>query len=65
MVGEQPWWYRLIRAGRVLGVPPWELLDRSEFWVQAALATQEAEVAARNRAESRAGKGLKGGHSRH
>jgi len=36
--------YRLVRAARYLGVPPWELMDRPAVWVEMALEFEQAEA---------------------
>jgi hypothetical protein len=45
-MGEAPDVYPLIKAGRYLGVKPWELAKVSAFWTQAALAIEAAEQGA-------------------
>lgn len=45
-IGEVPLWYRVIRAAKYLGVPPWDLISRSVYWLQAAEAAASAEAAA-------------------
>lgn len=49
-VGQPPWWFSIIKAARVLQVPPWVLIAQpaSVFWVEAALATDAAEAKAQN-----------------
>lgn len=49
LMGEVPHWYRVIRAARYLKVAPWDLLDRSAFWLHAAEEAHAAEVEAENR----------------
>lgn len=39
-------WYRIIRASRFLGVPPWELASAPLFWLNAAEESMVAEAAA-------------------
>jgi len=36
----------VIRAARILGVPPWELQDQPLWWQLAALEAEHAEAAA-------------------
>lgn len=43
-MGELPWWYQVIRAARVLGVAPWELMDRPVAWVHWALKAESVEA---------------------
>lgn len=43
-MGESPLWYRLLRASKYLGVPPWELAKRPVSWVAMAEAAQDAEA---------------------
>lgn len=51
-------WYRVIRGGKFLGVPPWELAEAPLFWLQAAEAAQGAEHAAEQaRAKRSSGRG--------
>jgi hypothetical protein len=38
----------LIRAARYLGVAPWELAEKSVFWMDAALICESAEIEAHN-----------------
>jgi hypothetical protein len=45
-MGEAPDVYPLIKAGRYLGVKPWELAKVSAFWTHAALAIEAAEQGA-------------------
>ena len=45
-MGEVPLWYALIQAARYLGVAPWDLAERSVWWMNIALAAQKAEHAA-------------------
>ncbi len=45
-MGACPEWYELIRAGRYLGVAPWELLERPRAWIDMALAAESAEIKA-------------------
>lgn len=56
--GAIPAWYMVIKAARVLGVPPWELLEREAVWMHWALAAKSAEnkaqAAQRKRAEFKA-----------
>jgi len=37
----------VIRAARILGVPPWQLQEQPIWWQWAALEAEEAEAAAR------------------
>lgn len=43
-MGEPPPWYRLLKAAKYLGVPPWELAGRPIAWVTMAEAAQDAEA---------------------
>mgnify|MGYP001228458512 CR=1 FL=1 len=52
-LGEVPFWYRIINAARYLRVAPWELAQRSAFWLHAAEQAQAVEIAVQNRAQSR------------
>jgi hypothetical protein len=42
-----PDWYPLIVAAKYLGVPPWDLLERSVFWRDKALIAMSAEKQAK------------------
>lgn len=41
-----PNWYRLIQAAKYLGVAPWDLAQRPVWWMNIAVAAQNAEHAA-------------------
>lgn len=41
-----PDWYRLLKAGETMGVPPWELLGRDAAWTAWGLAARHAEIKA-------------------
>lgn len=43
-----PEWYPLIKAARYLGVAPWELAERSAWWMNIAIDAQMAEAGAQN-----------------
>ena len=43
-----PDWYLLLRAARYLGVPPWELFDAPEIWLEWARVAENAENGAVN-----------------
>ncbi len=43
-----PEWYPLMRAARYLNVPPWELMNQSQVWMDWALAAEAAEIEAHN-----------------
>lgn len=58
-MGEFPLWARLIRAGRFLGVPPWDLASAPAFWLDAAEELQAAEAAAERQ---KGNKGPQGSH---
>jgi hypothetical protein len=45
-MGHMPDWYPLIKAGKILGCKPWELLDQSPAWVTWALGAEGAELRA-------------------
>lgn len=45
-MGQQPAWYRLIKAAQYLRVPPWELAEQPLSWVAAAEEAQHAEAEA-------------------
>jgi len=47
LFGEVPNWYRVIKAARYLGVAPWDLATRPNWWLEVALASQDAEAKAR------------------
>lgn len=53
-MGEVPLWYRVIRAAKYLGTPPWDLADQPVTWLEMAEAAQSAEAAAQKSAEQRA-----------
>lgn len=42
--GECPPHYRLIRAAKYLGVPPWELAVMPMWWMEWAIEFEQAEV---------------------
>jgi hypothetical protein len=42
-----PDWYPLIVAAKYLGVPPWDLLERSVWWRDKALIAMSAEKQAK------------------
>jgi len=46
-MGECPPWYRLIRAAKYLGVPPWDLAEKPHTWVNMAESAQDAEAHAK------------------
>jgi len=46
-MGSCPNWYRLLKAAKYLGVPPWELARQPLTWVEMAEAAQDAEAHAR------------------
>lgn len=45
--GSVPNWYRLVKAARYLGVAPWDLATKPVWWLEVALASQDAEAKAR------------------
>jgi hypothetical protein len=47
-LGSCPDWYRLLRAAKYLGVPPWELLQQPACWYDWALLAESAEVDAQD-----------------
>jgi len=46
-MGTCPPWYRLVKAAKYLGVPPWDLAAKPLTWVHMAEAAQDAEAHAR------------------
>jgi hypothetical protein len=52
-VGFPPYWYRVIRAAKYLGCPPWELSHQPITWLQYAEASMSAEAAAEEAAQKR------------
>lgn len=42
-MGECPDWYPLLKAAKWLGVPPWELVDQPQVWMEWALIADAAE----------------------
>ena len=42
--GEAPEEYNMIQAARYWGVPPWELMRESRYWVQVAEYLSQAEA---------------------
>ena len=52
--GVCPDWYRLIRAAKFMGIAPWELMEQSAFWMDAALTAESAEIGAQNQQEREA-----------
>lgn len=52
-LGECPVWYRLVKAGKYLGVPPWEMAKVPLFWVLAAEEAQSAEAQAQAQLDKR------------
>lgn len=61
-LGEIPPWYRVIRAAKWAGVAPWDLADRSAFWVSAIEETMMVE--SRLGEQKGAGRGNSGGTKR-
>jgi hypothetical protein len=53
-------WYRLIRAGKYIGSPPWDLERQSMTWLLAAEAAQTAEAAQQRAQQSKQGRGRHG-----
>ena len=53
-MGEVPQWYRVIRAAKYLGVPPWDLAAKPLWWLEIALAAESAEAAAASHKRARA-----------
>ncbi len=49
-----PQWYRLLKAAEALHVPPWELLEREQIWMEWALAARYAEGKAREAHQKKA-----------
>lgn len=47
-LGDAPEVYWTIRAARYLRVPPWDLGSRPTIWEDLALATERAELYARD-----------------
>jgi len=45
-MGSIPDWYLTIRAAKYLGVPPWDLMDKSRIWMMWALHAEAAEARA-------------------
>jgi hypothetical protein len=45
-VGDCPEEYKLFRAARYLGVPPWKLAKRSVVWLEWAVLFDQAEIQA-------------------
>lgn len=43
-MGEAPTWYRVVKAAKYLGVPPWELAQQPMAWVRMAEESQSAEA---------------------
>lgn len=54
-MGEAPDWYRLLRAAKYLGVPPWDLAERPVWWREVALAAEAAEATASKSRQNRTG----------
>lgn len=42
-MGSCPDWYGLIQAAKYLGVPPWELMEKSVWWKDRAMIAMTAE----------------------
>lgn len=42
-MGAVPQWYLLVRAARYLKVPPWDLATKPVWWMNVALAAEQAE----------------------
>lgn len=53
-MGSVPDWYLLIRAGRYLKVPAWELMDQHPAWIHWAVASENAESIAEKHHNDRA-----------
>lgn len=45
-MGEVPSWYPLLQAAKYLGVAPWELATKPQWWTSIALAAEAAETGA-------------------
>ena len=43
MTGAIPYWYRLVKASKYLGVAPWDLAQQSAYWLEAAEQAREAD----------------------
>jgi hypothetical protein len=39
-----PEWLPLLQAARYLGVPPWELIEQPDYWMELALTAELAEA---------------------
>lgn len=52
-MGHIPDWYVIIKASRYLGVPPWELNEQCEAWLDWALDAMNAEVLAEKKPKKR------------
>jgi hypothetical protein len=46
-MGGVPYWFELLRAAELLGVPPWELEHVPAEWIHRALAVDQARYDAR------------------
>jgi len=46
--GRIPAWYRLLKAAKYMGVSPWDLSEKTYWWVTRAEAAMDAEERHRN-----------------
>ena len=51
--GELPDWYLLMKAAHYLGVAPWELEQRSPWYIHHALSAESATIEAQNKREEK------------
>lgn len=52
-MGESPYWYRVVKAARYLGVAPWDLAAKPLAWTVMAETAQDAEAQAKAAHEKR------------
>ena len=56
-------WYRVVRAAKYLGVAPWDLSERPQFWLSVAEEAQASEATASRARQQRSnvrGGGIRG-----
>lgn len=54
-----PDWYTLMRAAKYLGVSPWDLDEQPVYWMERALAAEEAESEVQHELQRQAERSMK------
>jgi hypothetical protein len=63
-MGELPDWYRTLKAAQVLGVAPWDLVEKPLIWQEWALAASYVEDFVRKEQQGRTAQKAKAGGKR-